>query len=137
MNKLLLTLALVLFVVALYGQTLQKGNLIGTHVLKLEMKPGVTIKQFQEFYINKLIPAIEKARSGWKVYLVKGVRGENKDSYGLIVVIESVEAHDKHYNADDSLSEFGKEALRDYNPVKNELDKLVTISSKFTDWLVL
>ena len=40
MKRLLLTAAIILVVGALYGQSLQKGNLIGTHVLTLELKPG-------------------------------------------------------------------------------------------------
>ena len=137
MKKLLLALVLIQFVGTLSAQTLQKGNLVGTHLLDLELKPGVTIEQFQEFYIDKVIPEFEKSREGWKLYLVKWIRGENKDRYGLLMIIESEEARDKHYNEDNSLSEFGKSAIESFMHVREELDKLVTISAKYTDWLVL
>ncbi len=137
MKRLILTAAIILVVGALYGQSLQKGNLIGTHVLTLELKPGVTMEQFQEIYKDKFIPEFEKARDGWKVYLVKGIRGEQENSYGLIIVIESEELRDKHYNDDGSLTEFGDAALEKIAPVREELDKLATFSATYTDWLIL
>ena len=137
MKKIILTAAFILFVGVMYGQSLQKGNLIGTHLLTLELKQGVTMEQFQEFYIKKFIPEFEKIRNGWKVYLVKGIRGEHANSYGLIIVIESEELRDKHYNDDGNLSEFGKAALEKLAPVREELDKLVTFSATYTDWVIL
>ncbi len=137
MKKLLAITAIILFAGTLYGQSLQKGNLIGTHVLTLELKPGVTAEQFEEHYIRKFVPEFEKIRPGWKVYLAKGIRGEHKNSYGIIFVIESEEARDKHYNDDGSLTEFGKTELEKISSIIEEGKKLATFSTTYTDWLVL
>ena len=66
-----------------FGQTLKKGNLVGTHVLTIELNPGVTMKQFQDFHLNTLIPEYEKHYPGWQLYLAKGIRGENKNMYAM------------------------------------------------------
>ena len=65
MKKLILTAAaLILVVGTTFGQTLQKGNLIGTHVTTVDLKPDVTMEQYQEFYISKVIPEFEKHYTG-------------------------------------------------------------------------
>jgi len=130
MKKLILTAAaLILFAGATFGQTLQKGNLIGFHVTTVDLKPDVTMEQYQEFYISKVIPEIEKHYPGWKGYAVKGIRGENENSIGVIYVIESEKYRDKYFNEDGSLNELG--------PIWEELNKLGIYSEKhYTDWIV-
>ncbi|MCK4345229.1 MAG: hypothetical protein KAX05_08065 [Bacteroidales bacterium] len=137
MKKLILTAALILVVGTTFGQTLQKGNLIGTHVTTVDLKPDVTMEQFQEFVISKVIPEMEKHYPGWKAYSVKGIRGENENSIGMIYVIKSEEHRDKYYNEDGSLNELGKATQEKLNPVLEELEKLGTYTTTFTDWLIL
>lgn len=137
MKKFAFSTVFLLLSCVIFGQPLQKGNLVGTHLVEIELKPGVTMEQFQEFYINKAIPAFEKAREGWKVHLVKGIRGDNEGRLGLIIVIESEEARDKYYNEDNSLSKLGEESSKKFAPVREEMEKLVTFKVTFTDWLVL
>ncbi len=137
MKKFILTSALLLMAVAIFGQPLKKGNLVGTQLLEIELKPGVTMEQFQDFYINEAIPAFEKAREGWKVYLVKGIRGENEGKLGLIIVIETEDARDRYYNEDNTLSELGEESSKKWAPVREKMEELITFKATFTDWLVL
>jgi len=138
MKKLILTTAFIFLLVGVtFGQSLQKGNIIGTHVLTVDLKPDVTMEQFQEFYISKFIPEMEKLFPGWKGYLVKGIRGENENSIGLIWVIKSEEYRDKYFNEDGSLNELGTITLEKMNPVLEELEKLGTDTSTYTDWLIL
>ena len=137
MKKLILTAALILVVGTTFGQTLQKGNLIGTHVTTVDLKPDVTMEQYQEFVISKVIPEMEKHYPGWKAYSVKGIRGENENSIGMIYVIKSEEHRDKYYNEDGSLNELGKATQEKLNPVLEELEKLGTYTTTFTDWLIL
>jgi hypothetical protein len=85
---------------------------------------------------TKLIPEIEKNMPNWKVYLLKGIRGENNNSFGLLYVIKSAQDRDKYYNVDGSDSELGKSLNAKLKPVSDELEKLGTLSTKYTDWIV-
>jgi hypothetical protein len=137
MKKLVFLTALILMSGLAFGQALQKGNLIGTHVMTVKLQPGVTMEKFMEFYTNKVIPEYEKNFPGMKAYVVKGIRGENKDSFGGFMVFKTEKDRDKYYNADGSNTESGNAANEKLKPVFDELDKLGTATSKYTDWLVL
>ena len=57
MKKLIfIGIALILASGFAFGQKLKKGNLVGTHVLTIELNPGVTMVQFLDFYLNTLLP---------------------------------------------------------------------------------
>jgi len=137
MKKLIAVAALILFTGITFGQTLQKGNLIGMHVLTIHPDPDVTVNQFLDFYTTILLPKMEKNAPGWKAYLVKGIRGGNENSYGLIYVIESDDVRNKYYNEDESLTEVGLSMQEKIQPTLDEFNKLGTLTSKYTDWLVL
>ena len=51
MKKLILIGILVLMGGFTIGQTLKTGNLVGIHVLTIELNPGVIMKQFQDFQL--------------------------------------------------------------------------------------
>lgn len=137
MKKLVLLTALILIVGMTYGQSLQKGNLIGTHLVTVTLNSGATMEKYIEFLNTKIIPEIQKAYPGWKAYIVKGVGGENPNSYGIIYVIKSQQDRDKYYNADGSDSELGKQASERMKPLTDELSKLGSFTTKYTDWVVL
>ena len=136
MKKLILTAALILVAGITFGQTLQKGNLVGTHVLTIDLKPDVTMEQYQEFYISKVIPEFEKHYPYTKVYFAKGIRGENENSFGVIAVIKSEKYRDQNYNEDGSLNELGIANQEKLKPVMEELEKFGTYTSTYTDWVI-
>ena len=137
MKKLILiTAALFLVAGTTFGQPFQKGNLVGFHVITVNLSPDVTMEQYQEFFISKVIPEIEKQYSGWKAYSVKGIRGENENSIGVIYVIESEKHRDKYYNEDGSLNELGIATNEKLKPVTEEFEKLGTFTSTYTDWVI-
>lgn len=119
------------------GQSLKKGNLVGTHVLTIDLNPGVTMEQFQNFHISRIIPEYEKHYPGWQLYLVKGIRGENKNTYGWIIVVESEEIRNKYYSDDGSITEFGKTADKKMKPVLEEAVKFGKLNRTYTDWIIL
>jgi uncharacterized protein Veg len=133
---LLFTTAIILLAGITFGQTLQKGNLIGVHVATIKLEPGVTMEQFLEFYQSKVIPVYEKNQVGWKCYIVKSIRGEIKNSFGLIIVIKSENDRDKYYNADGSYTELGNSLMERYKPITDELKKLGTMTTTYTDWVI-
>jgi hypothetical protein len=137
MKKLIFLTALILMVGMTYGQTLQKGNLIGTHIFTVTLAPGVTMDKYVDFFNAKVIPEIVKVYPEWKCYVLKGVRGEHPNSYGVIYVIKSQKDRDKYYNADGTDSELGKQANAKMKPILDEWVKLGTYDSKYTDWVVL
>ena len=137
--KRLLLIAVVLFLINgfSFGQNIKKGNLIGTHVVTIELNPGVTMEKFLDFQLNNVTPEFEKHFPGWKFYLVKGIRGENKNSYGQIIVVESEKTRDKYYNEDGTFNEIGKAADEKMKPVLEESEKLGKLTRKYTDWIIL
>ena len=137
MRKFFIIIALLLFAGIAFGQTLQKGNLIGVHVMSVELKPGATMDQFIDFSNKKIIPAWEKSQEGVKIFLMKGIRGEQKNEIGWIVQFSDEAARDKSYNADGSLSEFGEKVQEKMAPIFTEAEKIGTWTSKYTDWVLL
>lgn len=137
MKKLVFITAMILLSVFAFGQGLQKGNLIGTHVMTVTLQPGVTMEQFIAFYNSKVIPEINNFDPDWKVYLVKSIRGDIKNSFGTIHVIKSEKVRDKYYNADGSSNELGNSWNEKLKPVVDELKKLGTSTTTYTDWVII
>ena len=136
MKKLISTTFLILLVGITFGQTLQKGNLVGLHVMTINLDPNVTMNQYLEFYTSKVIPEFEKHFAGTKAYLIKGIRGESDNSYGVLYFFESEGDRDKFFNDDGSLSELGEAANEKVTPISEELNKLGTSTTKYTDWII-
>jgi hypothetical protein len=136
MKKLVFIAVLILLSGFTFGQSLQKGTLIGTHVISVTLQPGVTMEKYAEFVKTKLIPEIEKNMPNFKVYLLKGIRGENNNSLGLLYVIKSAQDRDKYYNADGSDNELMKSVNAKLKPVTDEIGKLGTLDTKYTDWII-
>jgi hypothetical protein len=137
MKKLVLITIMILIGSIAYGQALKKGNLIAVHVITIELKKDVWMADFQKFHVDKLIPAYEKNYPGWQLYLAQGLRGENTNKYGWIIVVESEEIRDKYYNDDGSITEFGQAAADAMKPVLEEAEKFGKLHRTYTDWLIL
>ena len=134
----LLSFLLALFTFNLSAQSLQKGNLIGTHTLTVTLKPGVTMEQYINFTIEKWIPAFVSVHPGWQCYVVRSVRGDApKDSFGLIFIVNSEKDRDLFFTPDGHDSETGKAAFQKIQPIYDELLKLADVDDKYTDWVVI
>ena len=138
MKKFIIAAAFILLTGIVFGQALQKGNLVGVHNVDLVLQPDVTYNQWKDFMINKYIPKLEEVSQGdWTIYLLEGIRGENKNEIGLIYIVKSEAARDKYYNDDETLTELGKEFYEKMNPILEEAKKFEKSSStKYTDWIV-
>lgn len=137
MKKLILISALFLLTGIIFGQVLPKGTIIGTHTLTVTLKPGVTLDQYIEFLKNKLIPEVNKNDPNWQIYVVKSINGNFKNSFGLIHVIKSEQDWVKYVTVGKGSTELGKIWAEKVRPVREELEKLGTYTSQYTDWLVL
>jgi hypothetical protein len=136
MKKLMLIATIILVATYSFGQSLKKGNLVGLHVMTVNLAPGATMDQFQTFFISKVIPEYEKQFQGAKGYLAKGVRGENNNSMAIIWVFDTEQSRDKYFAADGNPNDLGKSAIEKVSVVDKELDKIGTHTTKFTDWVV-
>jgi hypothetical protein len=136
MKKVILLIVLMGISEITFGQSFEKGNLLGFHVLTIELDPDVTFNQFKDFYNDKVIPELNKYFPDTKTYLVFGTGGANKNSLGMITVFESEEVKDRYYNKDGSRTELGKSAWEKVDPVRNELYKLGAVDAKYTDWVI-
>ena len=138
MKKLILATVLILLVGITFGQTFKKGNYLGTHIMTIIPDPDVTLNQFIELFANKAIPGWEKHFTGGKVYLLKGIRGENENSFAVIYTFESENDRNKYWKAEGGgFTELGKAADEKMTPIFEELNKLGTWTTKSTDWVVL
>ncbi len=136
MKKLIIAEAFILFAGVAFGQTVQKGSILGVHSVTITPNPGFTLEQVIDFYVNKFYPAYEKEFPGLKVFLAKGIRGENEEGFGIIYIIESAEIRDKYWPEKDVSSELADAAFEKLQPLIDELGKMRTISGGHTDYLI-
>lgn len=136
MKRLILITALVLMAAFSFAQKLQKGNLLGLHIITITLKPNVAMDQFKAFFISKVIPEYEKQFQGVKGYLTKSIRGENENNFAMIWLFETETARNRYFNADGTSNDLGKSAGEKTNAVDKELENLGTYTTKYNDWVV-
>lgn len=116
---------------------LESGNLFGLHSYEISLKENVTPDQFEKYYNDKYIPALEESMPGVKLYLLKGERGEYEGKYGAVIYFKSLEERDMWIPEPGSMSEEGKKAMERLQPYTDKLNEMMTNKSKYTDWIVL
>ena len=136
MKKVLVFTALLLFAGIAFGQTLKKGNLIGVHVVTVELKPDVTMEQYIKFLSEKYIPEFEKLYEGYHLFTMKGIRGENKGSIGFLFQLKDEATRNLYNNDDGSPTDLGNQLWEKFKPVFSEMEKLGTWASDYTDWVI-
>ena len=137
MKKLIIISAFILFTGVAFGQTFQKGSLLGIHVLdEPSLNAGVTIKQFEDFYYNKYIPEFQKLFTELEVIPLKGLRGEHVDKAGMIVFMKNEKVRDMYWNEDGSYNETSLALLEKMAPLMEEANSMGTMVDLYTDWLV-
>ena len=77
------------------------SKLFGMHMIAL--RPGVKAEDFEKFVAEESysFPTPE----GWKLYVLKGDRGDREGKYLVMNEFESVEARDRYYPAPGQPSE--------------------------------
>jgi len=137
MKKLSVIAALLLFSGLAFGQSLQKGNLVGVHHYTLTPKEGYTLKQVIEFYVEDYCTAYSKAFPGIEVYFTEVNRGEFKGQFGMIFLCESKKVRDKYWPDKDVSSDLAEAGYTKMQPVWDKLGEMVTLSSgDHTDFIV-
>lgn len=119
------------------AQPLQKGNVVGVHVATIKLKPGVTDDQFSAYYREKIIPEFEKVYPDTKLYLTRGLRGENANRLGLIYFFASDDIRNQYYKGDGTPTEKG---LLLEEKMKSTYDQLAELresaTTAYTDWVI-
>jgi hypothetical protein len=95
MKRLILIAVMIMVTGITYGQTLQKGALLGMHTVSPVLSPNVSMEQYLSFVKDKLIPAYEKSFPGLRCYLLKSIRGKCVDCIILAFFFQSEEIRDK------------------------------------------
>jgi len=135
MKKLFLILTVFLMAISSSCQTMQRGNFIGFHVYTVTLDPDVTWNQYYDFWKSKVIPEYEKNFEG-KMYALKGIRGECTNCIAGMMVWRTEADRDKFFNKEGELNDAGNAAMAKMQSVLDQLAKLGTATSKYTDWVV-
>ena len=99
MKRIAFFLILSIFSLFALGQSLEKGNLLGLHVLDITLNDGVTSQQFEDYYMKTVIPNYDQAYPGTKIYLANGFGGEYKGSLSMIWILESIAMRNTYFDS--------------------------------------
>ena len=140
MKKLFFTTALLLAACFTFGQTIQKGNMVGIHIITVELKPNVTIEQVLDFYNTQWAPAAEQY-FGFKSFFGKCLRGTECAENKLLKIshFKTEADRDKYFNMAEGggdLNELGEKAWAQFAPTNDALLQLATIKEEWADWLI-
>lgn len=136
--KTCLILFSILFVLfPLTAQPLQKGNIVGIHHLKIDLKSGVTLEEYINFWDHIVLPAYRAQMEGAHIETAYGLRGDCKACLGMMIVLESEDVRNRYWKADGSWTDYGMKKLERINFVFEELtSNYGSFSSTHTDWII-
>ena len=136
MKKLIIVTTLILISGFTFGQSLQKGSILSIHKMTVTLDPDVTMNQFIDFYENKWVVEVQKHLKGATHILLKGDRGENSNTFAVMLLMDSKEVRDKYFPEPDKPAEAWNAVMEKIRPTTLDLLKLGTYSSSYTDWVV-
>lgn len=115
---------------------LQMGSIVGLHVMSdIELKPGVTMAQVEEFMAKKFVPAFNDSIDGIQAVMLRGLRGEQKDEPGFIMYLGSDAVRNSIWGAEGVLTPKGQQLFGKIQPLIDERDQLFTFKKDhYTDW---
>ena len=119
-------------------QRLEKGSVLGIHLFNnIELKPGVTMAQVEDFILNRYVPEFNFRSGEIKVIPLKGIRGENKDKLAVLMYVTSDDVRNTIWEAEGKFTQKGQELSKKLEPILQEEEKLFTLKKdKYTDWEV-
>jgi len=125
---------------AMGWQGLERGNLLGVHVITVTLKPGVTMDEFRNFFVREVLPEYEKNWPGLKGYLLKSFFGDSKNKFAIVWLFKTVDDRNRNFDANGRANELEKSALEKVKPIEEKLkDKYGTYIVEYThedDWVV-
>jgi hypothetical protein len=97
---------------------LQRGQLFGVHVLTVTLKPDVTLDQFIQVFVSRVIPEYEKHWIGLHGYLVQSARGPSKNRLAIVWLFESEAARNRYFTPGDTPNDLEKAGLEAVKPIE-------------------
>ena len=122
-----------------FAQGLERGNLLGVHVMTVTLKPGATLEQFENFYVHEVIPEYEKNWPGLKGYLLKSFFDDSKNKFAIVWLFKTVADRNRNFNADGTANELERAALEKVKPVEEKIKQYGTYTVDYKhedDWVV-
>jgi len=137
---LIITALLSLVSIVCHAQGLERGNLVGVHIVTVTLKPNATMDDFIKFYVEQVLPEYEKNWPGLKGYVLKSFFSDSKNKFAIFWLFKTVEDRNRNFNADDTPNELEKAALAKVKPIEEKLKKLYgNYTIQYThedDWVV-
>lgn len=117
---------------------LEKGSVLGIHVVSdIELKPGVTNTQVEDFLLKRYFPSFNELEQDFKIIPLIGLRGDYKDKIGYIMYFVSEEVRNSYWESEGNLTEKGQALFQKLQPIITEQEKLFTFKKDpYTDWRV-
>src|SRR2546426_1079308 len=128
MNSILkpLIVTVIVLLVSSYccAQGLERGNLIGLHVITVTLKPSVTMDEFTRHYVREVLPEYEKNWPGLKGYLVKSFFGDASNKFAIIWLFKTEADRNRNFDANGRANELEIAAREKVKPVEEKLKKM-------------
>jgi hypothetical protein len=99
--------------------SLPSSGILGIHSIQVKKERA---KEFEEFVVNKLHPAVSQLFPDMQLLYFKAVGGENVGSYITIFTIDSPEARDKYWPGGTSETEILKKTFKSVEGLAKELE---------------
>ncbi len=112
------------------------SKVLGMH--KVELKPGVNEKEFEDFICNEILP-IYRVVPGQTVHLLRGDRGERSGKYMVLIELESAERRDQIYPDEGGFSSEVEELVGNTDAAWEKLSTFVEAfpDATVTDYVVV
>jgi hypothetical protein len=138
MKKLIFAVAIILLAGVAFGQTLKKGGVLALHHHQVSLAPDVSIDQYFDFLVDKIMPEMQKAFPTKVPYQVlKGIGVNNQHEYALLYYWESLEVFRTYWNDDGTPTEKCAAAMAQMQPLIEKLNTLGESTQVPGDWLIL
>jgi hypothetical protein len=111
-------------------------KVLGMHTL--ELKPGCSAEEFEEFIRRDVLPVYRKV-PGQNAQLLKGDRGERAGKYMLLIELESTQRRDEIYPAEGVVADDVQQLVGNIDPLWETLYTFVEEfpDPKYTDYLLV
>ena len=137
MKRLLIAVGILLLTGVAFGQTLKKGGVIALHRVEVTLAPGVTMEQFQEFLMDKIMPELAEIMPGATYQLLQGIGENNQHQFANFYHWETLEAFHVYWNDGGTPTEKGAAAMAKLQPLLEKLNELGTYTQVPGDWLIM
>ena len=136
----ILLIASVLMSGGCWADGLERGNLIGVHLVTVTLNPNATMEDFEKFYVGEVIPEYERNWPGLRGYLLKSFFADSQNKFAIIWLFKTVADRNRNFDANGRANELERAALQKVKPIEDKLKKLYgTYTVKYThedDWVV-